>query len=428
MNDQEFEKKLNDLMTTDSQPVKKKKKKKRRRVIAGIVIVAAVFLGIRALSGSGKDAGVPVLTQTLEKGDIQEILSISGPVSGTDSAEVVSKLHAEILDILVKEGDPVEAGQILARLDTTDAQREVDIARNACDLAVAEQAEAQTQAEIGYGKAVQELQAAQLDYQRKEALYAAGDIAQADLEAARDALGNATRNLADYTVVDGRPVANQTYDLKIKNAEFELAQKNKNLTETEVKSPIAGTVVRVNTSVGRFADIVDDDKPLFAINNLESLEMKINVSEYSIGKVKVGQEALISADILDGGIESGVVTAISPTGEEKGGGSSERVIPTTIKISSPNTRLIAGINAKAEIVLEEASDTWVVPVSAVAEKADGSYLAMVEENAVRWIPVTTGVESDIQIEVTGDDLREGLTYIITPDIEMAEGTPVMAQQ
>lgn len=428
MNDQEFEKKLNDLMTNDSQPVKKKKKKKRRRVIAGIIIVAAAFFGIRSLSGSGKDTGVPVLTQTLEKGDIQEILSISGPVSGTDSAEVVSKLHAEILDILVKEGDPVEAGQILARLDTTDAQREVDIARNAYDLAVAEQAEAQTQAEIGYGKAVQELQAAQLDYQRKEALYAAGGIAQADLEAARDALGNATRNLADYTVVDGRPVANQTYDLKIKNAEFELAQKNKNLTETEVKSPIAGTVVRVNTSVGRFADIVDDDKPLFAINNLESLEMKINVSEYSIGKVKVGQEALISADILDGGIESGVVTAISPTGEEKGGGSSERVIPTTIKISSPNTRLIAGINAKAEIVLEEASDTWVVPVSAVAEKADGSYLAVVEENAVRWIPVTTGVESDIQIEVAGDDLREGLTYIITPDIEMAEGTPVMVQQ
>lgn len=428
MNDQEFDKKLNDLMMNDSQPIKKKKKKKRRRVIAGIVIAAAVLLGIRTLSGGGKDTGITVLTQTLEKGNIQEVLSISGPVSGTDSAEVVSKLHAEILDILVKEGDQVEAGQILARLDTTDAQREVDIARNAYDLAVAEQAEAQTQAEIGYGKAVQELQAAQLDYQRKEALYAAGDIAQTDLEAARDVLGNASRNLADYTVVDGRPVADQTYGLKIKNAEFELAQKNKNLTETEVKSPIAGTVVRVNTSVGRFADIVDDDKPLFAIDNLESLEIKINVSEYSIGKVKVGQEALISADILDGGVEYGVVTAISPTGEEKGGGSSERVIPTTIQISSPNTRLIAGINAKAEIVLEEASDTWVVPVSAVAEKADGSYLAAVEEDAVRWIPVTTGVESDIQIEVAGDDLQKGLTYIITPDIEMAEGTPVMAQQ
>lgn len=428
MTDQEFEGKLNDLMTKDSRPVMKKKKKKRRRVVIGIVIAAFLLLGFRALSGGGEDTAVPVLTQTLEKGDIQEVLSISGPVSGTDSAEVVSRLHAEIMEILVKEGDKVEAGQILARLDTTDAQREVDIARNAYDLAVAEHEEAQTRAETGYAKAVQDLQAAQLDYRRKEVLYAAGDIAQTDMEAARNALADAGRGLADYTMIDGRPAADRTYALKIKNAGFELEQKHKNLTETEVKSPIAGTVVRVNTSVGRFADIVDDDKPLFAIDNLENLEMKINVSEYSIGKVKVGQEALISADILDGGQEKGVVVAISPTGEEKGGGSSERVIPTTIQISSQNTRLIAGINAKAEIVLEESGDTWVVPVSAVAEKEGGSWLAATEANTIRWIPVTTGVESDIQIEVMGADLREGLQYIITPDIGMEEGTPVMVQQ
>jgi len=427
MTDQEFEGKLNDLMTNDTQPVKKKKKKKKRRVIIGIVIVAVILFGARALLGGGKKTGIPVLTQALEKGDIQEVLSISGPVSGTDSAEVVSRRHAEILDILIKEGDEVEAGQVLARLDTTDALRDVDIARNAYNMAVAEREEAQTKAEIGYAKAVQDLQAAQLDYQRKEALYTAGDIAQTDMEAARNALGNATRSIADYTVVDGQPVADRTYDLKIKNAEFELEQKNKNLTETEVKSPIAGTVVRVNTSVGRFADIVENDKPLFYINYLKNLKMKINVSEYSIGKVKVGYEALISADILGGKQVNGVVTAISPSGEEKGGGSSERVIPITIQISSQNTRLIAGINAKAKIVLEESSDTWVVPVSAVAEKADGNYLAAVEENMIRWIPVTVGVESDIQIEVMGDDLREGLKYIITPDIGMEEGTPVMVQ-
>ena len=89
-------------------------------------------------------------------------------------------------------------------------------------------------------------------------------------------------------------------------------------------SPIDGTVVRVNSRVGRFADMVDDDKPLFAIDNLDNLEMKISVSEYSIGKVKLGQEAEITADILNGQTERGVITAISPTGEEKGGGSTER--------------------------------------------------------------------------------------------------------
>lgn len=125
-------------------------------------------------------------------------------------------------------------------------------------------------------------------------------MAQTELEAARDALEEAARQVSAVTIKDGKPSADRSYELQIKNAEFELEQRKKELEETEVTSPITGTVVRVNSRVGRFADTVDDDKPLFAIDNLEQLEMKINVSEYSIGKVKLGQQAEIQADILAG--------------------------------------------------------------------------------------------------------------------------------
>lgn len=145
----------------------------------------------------------------------------------------------------------------------------------------------------------------------------------------RDALNSAKRKTASFYMENGKPAAEPSFRLQVKNAEFELEQKKERLEETEVTSPIDGTVVRVNSRVGRFADMVDDDKPLFAIDNLDNLEMKISVSEYSIGKVKLGQEAEITADILNGETEQGVITAISPTGEEKGGGSTERVIPTT---------------------------------------------------------------------------------------------------
>ena len=77
---------------------------------------------------------------------------------------------------------------------------------------------------------------------------------------------------------------------------------------------------------------MEDSEPLFIIENLDVLEMEIKVSEYSIGKVAVGQEAEISADILDGETVRGQVVSISPTGEEKGGGSTERVIPTKVRI------------------------------------------------------------------------------------------------
>ncbi len=441
MTDQEFEKGLKELMEDDASGRSKGKKKKdkkggksfgfwkswsrRRKIIVGVAVVAAALLVVLKVKGGGNDGAIMVSTAPLEKGDVEEVLSISGPVSGTDSAEVVSRLHAEIQEILVKEGDKVKAGQVLARLDSEDVQKEVEIARNAYNLAVAEKNEAQIQAEAGYGKALQDEQAAKRDYDRKAMLFAGGDVSQMELEAARDTLAEASRQVATFTLKDGKPVANESYDLRIRNAEFELEKKKKELEEVEVTSPIDGTVVRVNSRVGRFADTVDDDRPLFAIDNLEKLEMKINVSEYSIGKVKVGQKADISADILGGETEEGIITSISPTGEEKGGGSTERVIPTTIQIQNTDTKLIAGITARAQIVLNEAKDTWVVPMGALVEKEGGTCLATVENNVVKMIPVETGVESDVEVEVKGEGLTEGLFYIPSPMAFLEDGMTVV---
>ncbi|HIT64669.1 MAG TPA: efflux RND transporter periplasmic adaptor subunit [Candidatus Ventrimonas merdavium] len=434
MTDQEYEKELAALMNGEPAGQKKKRRlfsrsgkkwSKKRKVLTAAIGAAVVFAAVSKLFGGSGPAGIPVETQTLAKGDVQEVLSISGPVSGTDSAEVVSRLHAEIQEILVKEGDRVEAGQVLARLDPTDVEKEVEIAQNAYDLAVANYNEAQRDAEQGYAKAVQDQRAAKRDHDRKAMLFASGDISQVEMEAAEDALNDAIRQTDSFNLENGKPAADRSYSLQIKNAEFELEKKKKELEETQVTSPIAGTVVRVNSRVGRFADTVDDDKPLFAVDNLDRLEMKISVSEYSIGKVALGQKAEITADILDGAVEEGIVTAISPTGEEKGGGSTERVIPTTIEIQNPDTKLIAGITARARIVLNEAKDVWVVPVSAVISREGTDYLAAVENNVIRLIPVTLGVEGDVSVEVEGEGLSEGLVYVVSPDASMMNGTAVL---
>ena len=420
MTDQEFDKELAALMSDEDSGKKKKGRMKlkwrfwkswsrKRKIITGVAAAAVALVAISKVAGGNKEMGMPVMTAPLEKGDIEEMLSISGPVSGTDSAEVVSRLHAEILEILVKEGDQVKAGQVLARLDPTDLQKEVEIAQNAYDLAVAERNEAQIQAENGYAKAVQDERAAKLDYDRKSQL----------------TYHDAARQVRTFTLENGRAVANESYGLRIKNAEFELEKRKRDLEDTEVTSPIDGTVVRVNSRVGRLADTVDDDRPLFSIDNLEHLEMKIEVSEYSIGKVAVGQKARISADILGGETEEGVITAISPTGEMKSsGGSTERVIPTTIQIQNQDTKLIAGINARAQIVLNEAKDVWVVPMGAVLDKEDGSYLATVENGAAKLVPVERGVESDTAVEVKGETLTEGFVYITSPSPMMTDGMPV----
>lgn len=85
--------------------------------------------------------GIPVAVMPLAKQDVQEKLTVSGPVSGTDSVDVVSNIHAEITAMNVKEGDTVTKGQVLAVVDSTDLEREVQIAQNAYDLAVANKQE-----------------------------------------------------------------------------------------------------------------------------------------------------------------------------------------------------------------------------------------------------------------------------------------------
>lgn len=437
----EFDAKLEAMMQTDTSGKKgKKSKKKKHNVFAGVKrwskkrkiltasgIVAVFFLASVFFMGGNKQPQIMVMTTPVLRQDIVESLSLSGPISGTDSVDIVSNLHAEVLDIQVKEGDKVEKGQLLATIDRANIQKEADIAQNSYELAVNTQKEQQILAENGYAKAQQEYQNAVANVERTTVLFQGGGVSQLDLEAAQNQLNEASRNLKIFNLVNGRPMANESYVLQVKNAEFELEKKRTALENTEVKSPIAGTVIRVNAKVGRFADKIEGEKPMFIIENLDVLEMKIPVSEYSIGKIKVGQTASISADILSGDFVTGTVAAISPTGEEKGSGSAERVIPTTIQINEGNSKLIAGITAKASILINESKNALVVPISSLFMREDGTYIATVENSTIKLVKVDSGVESDIAVEIIPADESsqlENAQVVTNPNMGMTDGMRV----
>ncbi len=439
---QEIDQRIAELMVPGEHPGKEKKKQKgwpgaplfsrwrrmsrKKKILAAAGILAVLFLAGRTAAG-GKESGVFVTVTPLVKKDIQEKLSLTGPVSGTDSVDVVSNIHAEIIEMHVKEGDAVTKDQVLAVLDSTDLAREVEIARNAYELAAANKEEKDKEAALGYEKAVQDYQKASLDHSRNSQLFTAGDISQMELEQSAGALNDARRQMEGYRVENGRGVAEESYALQVENAAFELQKKQEELKNAQIKSSIDGTVVRVNSKVGQFADKVEDDKPMFSIENLEQLELEIKVSEYSIGKVQVGQKAVITADILDGDSVEGEVVKISPTGEEKGGGSTERVIPTTIRIDGNKSRLIAGITAKAELLIRESKDAFCVPATAVFDRGDGPCIAVAQDMRFRIIPVILGVDGDVEVEVIpreGDILTEGMQVITNPEPQTADGATV----
>lgn len=408
------------LQGAEETPQRKGRGRKKIILIAGAFLLC-VFL-LRSCIAAGNKGALPVVTEALRKGNIQEKLSVSGPVSGTDSAEVVSGLHAEVKEVLVKEGEKVSKGQALAYLDETDAKQAVAVAENQLKLALANKEEARKQNEASYSKAKQALEMAQADMERKQILYAAGDIARSEFEQSQSALEEARAVIQTFTLEQGKPVLGASYDLQIENAEYELAKAREDFAQTTVKSPIDGTVTRVNTKVGQFADKVDGTTTaMFSIENLDHLELEIRISEYSIGKVSVGQKAEITADIMDGKKAEGEVVSISPTGEAKNSSSSERVIPTQIRIDSTDSGLISGITAKAEIVLDEAEDAYIAPLSALMTMSDGkTVLAFVRNGQVSLSEVTTGVESDLEAEVIpvqedDQNFTEGARLIAAPD-------------
>lgn len=422
----EFDQELEALMSEKKGPKKKKGGKKKKIAVSAAVILV---LGIAAgkILGGGKDMVPVVDTVNPVRKTIQNRLSVTGPVSGTDSVDVVSNLHAEILEIPVKEGDKVTKGQTRAVLDDSDVRKTADIAKNDYDLAVSTCAEKDKEARNGYAKAIQDLNTAQANYDRTKALYDGGSVPKVDLETAENGLNDAKRERDSYTVKNGTAVADDSYRLQIEKAKYDYEKATESLEDTVLKAPIDGTVVRVNTKVGRFADKMENDAPLFVIENLDQLELEIKVSEYSIGKVALGQEAEISADILNGATVHGVVDSISPTGEEKGGGSTERVIPTTIRITDSDTKLIAGITARASIVLEESENALTVPVSAVMEKDGAAYVQELTDGGVSWVPVTIGVEGDVEAEIIpqeGHALDENSLLIAEPGEQYPEGMAV----
>ena len=410
----------------------KKKKGKKKWIFLGLLLLFVLFI-LKNLLFPGKATGVLVNTESLSKADIQEKLSVSGPVSGTQSQHVTSALHAKVKEILVKEGDKVTEGQLIAKLDTKDVEEALEAAKTQVELAKANKEDAQKNTKAEYAKVQTAYNNALLDFQRKSSLLESGDISQSEYEQAESALKDAKASLGSFKVSGGNVQVSESYDLQIKSAEEGLRKAQSAVDSAEIKAPISGTITRVNVEAGQFADNLLDGKPMFTVENLDQLELSISVSEYSIGKLSLGQKAIITADVLGDEKLEGEVSSISPTGEQKNGNTAERVIPIKIKIDGDKKGLLSGITAKADIVLSEAKNVFVVPLSAVITGEDGSsQMAFVEDGKIHIVPVKTGVESDVSVEVSPlkEDavFKEGAHFVSAPDASLTEGLAVSEMQ
>ncbi len=389
---------------------------KKKKIVIAVAAAAVVVAGLKlALGGDNQPAGEMVSTALAEKQDLEETLKLKAVLEGTESTEVVSRLHYEVKELLVKEGDRVKKGQLLAVLDSTDLSQEMSLKKGSLTLLQKQQAETLRDRQVEYDNAKKA-------YDDTKMLFDIGAASQAELDDAKEKLDAipAENGKAVLSAVEKQTLANTNQEISIQAS---------TMGDCQIRSMIDGTVTRVNTKVGRFADETEDDKPMFVIENVDNLQMKVMVSENDIAKIVVGQKVDITADILNGESVQGEVIRISPTGELKDGTTSERVIPVYVSVTEKNEKLIAGITAKATIHIAKAEQALTVPYEAVGELEDGSTVVYVvnADNTIHIVPVELGLETDLYVEIKGGELKEGQTIVMNPSLALTEGMAVVPQ-
>lgn len=395
-------------------------KKKKFWVIILIIIAAFIVIGVLNKNKGATEASVNVVP--LETKTLEQIISVKAPLEGMEKADVVSPLNYEIIDIRVKEGDIVQKDQILAVLDSDELEKMIISEESQIELSQLELMDKQKTLQIEYDKAILNIKELEESYNQNKELLENEIITKEAFDKIENSLNEAKKSLESFNAHDGKIVLSPAESKRIEIQKQELEKKKEDLEKVFIKSPIDGTVTRINVNLGRYAKDTEE-KAMFVVENLNKLQMKISVSEYDIGKIKVGQETKIISDVMGNETAKGIVSRISPTAEQKDNNTMERVIPVVIDITEKPESLIAGVIATAKIEVDRADNVYAVPSGAIVmdENNKNKVFVLNEDNSIKSVIVELGLETDLETEIKSNELSDGMKIVINPDLSLTDG-------
>jgi HlyD family secretion protein len=404
----------------------------KRRVIILTAFVLVIVIGT-ALSLKLKAANghMPVNVQQVAVDSIQVMITANGMIEEVNKKEIYIEDAVMPLSVLVKEGDRVVEGQILSVIDGGKYSIELQKAKAGLEQARLDLQKFKDfglpEAELNYNNAKRSLEHAKKSLENMQLLFDKGGVSESQLETERikfDQAAEAFRKAeSEYNTSSAQLKIYQNQVLICELA-LQEAEQNFNRFGPEIKSPIDGIVTNIGLKEGV---LTNPSQPLFTVSDLSSLQIKVDISEYDISRVKVGQPVEITSDAIEGEIFSGIVKSISPVARvTQVGQSLESTVRVTIDITANGSALKPGFSAKAKIIADSKQDCLVIPFDAIITESNGAKVVYVVQNGIAHKKeIQTGIESDFTTEVT-KGLDKGDLVIVAPPPGITEGMKVKA--
>lgn len=343
--------------------------KKKTVIIAGAVALLAIAMVPRVLKDreTTAAAAAPVVSIAKpEMGSIKLQTGLTGTVEPADMAYIITKAGGEVTEVLVKAGDHVEEGQLLAQIDT----KQVEGARISLDTAAIN------------------LQDANLNLERMTVLYQNGDISQQAFEQVQSAAQMAKLQY------DGAKIA---YDNQV---EF-----------SSITAPISGLVETFNAEV---RDNVASGSILCVISGQGTKAISFNVTERVVKGLQPGDTLRVEKN---GSEYEGVITEVSSMVDQSSG-----LFKVKASLNDADG-LATGSLAKLYVVSERADNVMTIPTDAVYYEGGQSMVYILKDGKVQETKISVGIYDADTTEVT-----EGLTLeddvIVTWSSELFEGSEV----
>ncbi|MBO8170281.1 MAG: efflux RND transporter periplasmic adaptor subunit [Bacillaceae bacterium] len=353
--------------------------------------------------------GVPVSVYKVQAGEISEHVQLFGKIESRQSVTITSTVPGTVEKINFGNGDQVQKGDILFRLDNPDIRSSLDQARSS--LAVAKANDRQVKSGTGEQeiKAMEQnvnsarvaYETAKTNFERLEVLYQSDAIslkqyeqAKAEMEMAQSKYESLKHQLVrmqngpDQETLDvSRARVNQAYTAF-------MAAKRK-AEELTITSPIQGYISHISVNEG---ESVNPGLPLATVDDLGRVKVDIDIPESMYPYFKVGLKTQVTVPTLNKTYE-GTVAEIDTHANPHSG-----LFHVQVRLDNPNHDIFPGMTAEVRVQTEEKSDVLVIPVDAIWHDRGENYVFVVEDGLTIRKRIQTGIRSEKWVEV-----RSGLS-------------------